>query len=239
MKIRWIYVFDSNDKENALRNKTRDKIKSWWKEFITKKDKILALLKNKINWDLPKWIRKNLQSINQNIMWEISKVEKGWRFIFTPESHRELRPLIKEILRLSPKIEGWEFNAYRLPEEFSNAIDIIKGRTGGDISDGYFSAKISDINKIDIDFFSNLDSEDQDSRAFNDFFTAIEVLCGEEILDKWIGTIEVSRLDDNHEKLSHIKILNESVSELIKNINGTLPEKPYFQIEEELPWTAY
>ena len=74
-------------------------------------------------------MRKHLQAINEHLMWEFGPAVqgKGHRLVVTPESRRYLRPLVRQVLERTPKLGGWDFYLYRLPEDFGQTHLTVKG----------------------------------------------------------------------------------------------------------------
>ena len=94
-----------------------DRIDAWWAAFQAKAADLDALFSRQAEWDLPGWMQENLQPIHPHLMWEFGPAVEGpgHRLVITPESRRHLRPLVAEMLRRAPPLDGWEFYAYRLP----------------------------------------------------------------------------------------------------------------------------
>lgn len=219
-----------------------DQIDAWWTAFRAKAEDIDALFSRRAQWDLPAWMQEHLQGIHPHLMWEFGPAVRGpgHRLVITPESRRDLRPLVSEILRRAPQLDGWEFYAYRLPEDFEMAVQTVEARTGGDIGKTHFRATIGDFNRIDIVFCAEHYSSD-DQQALHDVLVATETLLGEELLDKWVGAIETEPLTDGDAgPLPHIRELKTGVDALIQEVHRTLPDRPYYEVgDDEQEWTAF
>ena len=175
-------------------------------------------------------------------MWEYGPAvhESGHRLVITTESRRYLRPLVTETLKRAPAIDGWEFYGYRVPEDYEMAKQSVEARTGGDISDIRVLATIGELNRVDLTFVSPRYSED-DEQAFNDVFVAVESLLGEEVLDRWIGVIEVAKFSSSeHTNAQPIESLKASVDFLISEFQAKLPHEPYHRItSDETEWMGW
>lgn len=218
------------------------KIDAWWTEFRSRTDDLDQHFLQGKKWDLPGWIHDHLQVINPNLMWEFGPAVRGrgHRLVITPESRRYLRPLVQQILARAPQIDGWEFYAYRLPEKFERTESIIQARTGGNVSKTFFRAEVDGLNRIDLLFLSRDYAGEDDRQALNDVFVATESLLGEEVLDRWIGLIEVAHWDHTLDEPQGIRNLKSEVDRLIDQVRNTLPDRPYFRIEEDLSqWSLY
>lgn len=216
-------------------------IDAWWAEFTARSQDLCNCLARNGDWDLAGWMHKHLQGINEHLMWEFAPAvhKDGYRLVITPECRRDLRPVVSQILERAPSLDGWEFYGYRLPEDFEMAKLTVDARTGGDISKTFFRATIGDFNKINLLFLSRNYSSDDDRQGLNDVFVATETLLGEEILDRWIGVIEVAPWDDGPEEPQGIRNLKVEVDRLIDLVQNGLPPCPYFQLHNDEKTVGY
>ncbi|HEX2473287.1 MAG TPA: hypothetical protein VHK01_00995 [Lacipirellulaceae bacterium] len=186
----------------------------------------------------------HLQAIHPDMMWEFGRAVKGpgHRLVITPESARHLRPLTASILKRAPQLAGWEFYGYRLPENVEMTHQTVKVRTGFDSSEFKVRLQANEMNRIDVCYFASnvADAEDQD--ALHGAFVASETLLGEELLDKWVGGIEVSpikkssglgslfrRGDDEPKHLIPLDRMKETFDAVIRSIHDQLSPEPYFK----------
>ena len=222
-------------------SRQEDRIDAWWNAFQSKAGDIDALFSRKTEWDLPEWMEEHLQVIHPHLMWEFGPAVHGagHRLVITPESRRHLRPLVAEIIRRAPQLDGWEFYAYRLAEDYDMAVQSVEARTGGDISQTFVRATIGQFNRIDVVFFADHYTGD-DEDAFNDVFVAAESLLGEEILDRWIGVIEVESLPrEGAGNLTHIRELKPTVDGYIQQVRSSLPDRPLLELGDEQEWSLF
>lgn len=242
--MRWRFVDPKNKLEANERSAVLAKIDAWWKEFASKTSEINALFSRKAEWDLPEWMEQHLQSIHPSIMWEYGPAVhgEGTRLVITPESRRDLRPLVRAIIQLAPKIEGWEFYEYRLPEGMKMVHDTVEARTGVNISDYQFRASRGSKHLIDLVFNSPQITQTDDQEARNAAFVALESLLGEQCLDNWIGAIEVSPLPRANGIMGlfgrksgelpgyyPLERLKDTVEAVIGSIKEQLPPRPHYQ----------
>lgn len=192
--MRWRF-HDKNDAEESLAVKeTLGRVDAWWRAFQTQIKMLDALFSGNSQWDLAEWMAENLQVIDAGLMWEFGPAINGpgHRLVITPESSRHLRPLTETIIDRAPRLAGWEFYPYRLAESVESAEATVEARTGGTLADVVVDARIGEHNLIDLTFRSPRTRNSNDEQAFNDAFVATESLLGEELLDKWVGAIEVA-----------------------------------------------
>ncbi len=196
--MRWLFADPNNPDEAAHVKQTIAAIDHWWQEFQDKQEKIENAYKPRSRYDLPKLMEATLQAIHPGLMWEYGvavKIKDGHRLVITPESQRYLRPMVRTILERAPKLPNWEFYAYRLPETPAEAINMVKPRTGVDVSHAVAAALPSPGRKVDL-FFDFPDQKNLDEdEARQAAFVVTETLLGEQFLDNWIG--EIGLLSDN------------------------------------------
>ena len=235
--MRWKYSDIGNPEERRDRAATIEAIDRWWHEFSRKTADLNALFSRKTDWDLPAWMQEHLNAISPKLCWEFGPgLPVGHRLVITPESHRALRPLVQTILDRAPEIAGWSFHAYRLPENFKQTISTVQSRTKGDVSSTRFLASLADHNRIDLKLLWPGRSY-QEGNAAKAAFVAIETLLGEEVLDKWIGCIDVEA-DKWFSKSKPLDQLKPAVDQLIGQIHDKLFSKPCFQVEDA-KWTMW
>jgi hypothetical protein len=212
-------------------------IDAWWAAFTKRTGDLCDLFANRKPWeDLPIWMHHNLRAIDRHLAWEFGPAihGNGHRLVITSEWRRDLRPLVKQILSRAPKLDGWEFYPYRLPEDFGMVDQFVKTRSGGSVLKTFFRATVNEINKIDLCFLAPDYSSNEDKQAMRDVCVATETLLGEEVFNQWIGRIEVAPLDHGPDEPQNIRDLKPVVEELIGTIKSRLPNVPYFQLNEEV-----
>jgi hypothetical protein len=225
-------------RERSMSTNLIESIDAWWTEFTARASDLSDRLAKRQDWDLPGWMQEHLQNIDENLMWEFGPAVQGngYRLVITPESRRHLRPLVRQILDRAPKVDGWEFYAYRLPEDFDMAEQMVEVRSGGSIAKTFFRATVNDLNAIDLLFLSRDYVSDEDAQALSDVFVASETLLGEEVLNRWIGAIEVAPWDHGPEEPQGIQNLKVEVDRLVNQVRSKLPACPYFRLPNDQKW---
>jgi hypothetical protein len=251
--MRWLFCNENDADESAQRQAILDRVDRWWREFQAKTGELDALFSRRSQWDLPGWMDRTLQAIDAALMWEYGAAVQGpgHRLVITPESERRLRPLTATIIERAPQLTGWEFYAYRLPEGAEMARQTVEVRTGGSIDDVLAEARLGSHHLVDLVFHSPRTDGAEDQQALNDAFVATETLLGEEILDTWIGAIEVGafrprgglarmfgRGKDRPTGLIPLERLKETVDALIGGIQDQLPAEPHFRWAADSGWSA-
>lgn len=250
---RWIYSNPDLPSEAKFKKEIIEKIDRWWSAFSQKTQELNDCFTGKTKWDVSKWMSENLHAIDPKLMYEFGPAIKGpgHRLVITPEIERHLRPLVNTILELAPKFNNWEFYPYRLPDDFKRAVDFVKSRTGGDITKLEVSPSIGEDNIINLNFHSVGTSDSDTERIRNDTFIATESLLGEEILDKWIGPIDIThhrkhsslfsffKVEEKIDYGTSIETLKPAVDQLLSELQSKLPDKPCYTFIEDAKWIGW
>lgn len=235
--MRWRFRNPTDVAENAARARIEDAIDSWWREFAKATDRIDALFRNRVQWDIGAWMDQHYHTIHDGLFWEFGPgLRGGHRLVMTPETNRHLRPLVAEMLRRAPEIDGWELYGYRLPESLDMAIRTVDARTGGDINGALCTVAPGAKHRLDLTFYyPHFSNEEKDGAHF---FVAAETLLGEELLGKWIGEISVRPLSEARgaDSLEH---LHTRVRDAIGQFQGVLAPKPCYQLSQDVQWTLF
>jgi hypothetical protein len=152
--MRWIYLDASNSQEAAEYAAVVRRIDAWWEAFVAKSDAIGELFARRSDWDLPAWMDRHFHAISRSLMWEYGPAVtgKGHRLVITPERKKYLRPIVQTVLERAPKLAGWEFYPYRLPESVEMAGQMVATRARGDLRGTLATAMIGNHNRIDLRF---------------------------------------------------------------------------------------
>ncbi len=240
--MRWLYHNKTRQSEVAEHERVLRKIDAWWDEFQRNADRLEDLFRQVAEWDLPDWMRRHLQGIRPELMWEFGPAlqTRGHRLVITPEAASELRPLADTIVARAPKLTGWEFYTYRVPEDLETTLPTVQSRTDLDISDVTVALNVGNDNRIDLAFrWERMPSSDD--QAFDAAFVAAETLLGEELLDRWVGVINL--VDDqtppeHGQRFLSLDRLKPTFDALVNSTRSQLPAEPYSVAADDGQWAA-
>ena len=147
--------------------------------------------------------------------------------------------MVETLLERAPSLPDWEFYAYRVPEDVEMAISTVQARTGGDLHGTLVTASVGDHNRIDLCYCSPATDRAQ---AEQNAFVATETLLGEELLDKWVGGVDVRPLPGTGSNLSG-KDQNRgprllSLDRLKPTVDGELVASVLEQLSDKPLWAA-
>jgi hypothetical protein len=236
------YIDNENKKEKVMINSLDSMIDDWWKNFAENRHNIIDYFKQQSNFDISDFMNNSLHRIHPQLMYEYGPavMKDGYRLVITPENRKDLRPLTNRILQKAPNFPDWEFYPYRLAESFDEANETVKQRTGGKIDDLLVLTNISEINTIELIFIrSGIEPEEEKRQAFNDAFIGLESFLGEEMLDKWIGTIDVIGQIPDDEQPIEMKELKELIESEKAKIRSSLFKKPLYEYAGNAEWIGY
>ncbi len=225
-----------------LTKQLSDQIVNWWAFFMEAEYKIYEYFVHAIDFNVVEFMQDHLQCINSNLMWEFGPAvsKRGYRLVITPESRRDLRPLVKAILENAPELFNWEFYDYRLPESFESAKLIVEAKTGYTLPEVYLLSKRNEFNLIDLTFiFLNVKDETSAKIAQHQSAVMVEHLLGEKVFDNWIGAIEIGDhfpVDESHQ---HINQLADWIKTEITTIKQALPDSCFYERSNKNELTLY
>jgi len=241
--LRWKYAEEFGEEDDALRDHWENQMNNWWIAFFQNHETLTDALKEGNSKFLSEFMQKNLQSTVIDIAWEFSfdNNQKKNQLILTPEDDLHLRPVVENLISRAPKLENWSFFSYRQPISYSECQKTVKLKSGEPLLGLQFSGKTSLENNIEISFYYS--GIDQDTSlynlAVNQAFFTLEALLGEEILDKWIGVIEVLEFPEEDQVFLPLSDLKPYVDTQMVLIKNNLPDQPYFTFSEDSDWMLY
>ncbi len=234
--MRWAFP---DPREELPRRKVIRRIDGWWREFASRAARVGELLREGGDWDLVAWMNERLEAISDHLAWEFVDGRDGaLRLVITPEGQRRLRPLVDVLLRRAPRIPGWEFHAFRLPEELDQAELAVEQRTGLRFEELRVRATRSPGGLIDLAWTSPACAGPDDERAGQAAFLATLALLGERCVDQWIGAILVERAGDGAGG-DPPEALPERVRASIDAARARLPESACHRFCDEARWSIY
>jgi len=238
--MRWKFPPKNDQSYNAERQDVCRRIDQWWRAFEAKHESLGRVFSGKETWDLPQWMNDNLGAVHRELMWEYGPgLEGGHRLVITPETSRSLRPMVDTLLAQAPTIPGWEFYPYRLRETVDEAHRMLEARKLMPLKQVTVIVTPNSLNQVDLLFISPNFSDNDDSDASNAAFVASEVILGEEILDHWIGFVDVDN-DAGHAEMSvELPDLAAAVDRELATIRETLPKNPWWQSLENTDWHLF
>jgi hypothetical protein len=193
-------------------------------------------------------MQDHLQAIEPNLMWEFGPglQHAGRRLVITPETQRQLRPLINVILSRAPTLEGWEFYGHRPAEQLADVVETVRGLCGGDVSRAMVHARHDGHRRVSLTYYTpeckqvDIDRKQVELAAF----VASEASLGEELLDRWIGAIDVQPLaaDKPRGECSRAIAfgrLQPTVEAIVGSLIDQLPEEPCYRFVSKGSWSSY
>jgi hypothetical protein len=236
--MRFVYPIDLSEQEEDELLQVRAAIARWWREFEVRTADLTALFKRQSDWDLVAWMSEWLESISPNLFWEFGPgLMGGNRLVITCESHYNLRPLVSQILSQAPRIEGWEFYGYRLAEDYAMAIKTVEARGGGLLDQVRFRLTLNDVNQIEVESLvkKKYPADKQQVTAF----VALETLLGEEVMNRWIGSI-------SHRVVTIFPFGSVTGSDLLGKFRvllekqkAMLPNQPWHEESDDQKWSVF
>jgi hypothetical protein len=247
--MRWRFADPTDERETAQRQAVLRRVDRWWDAFSDRRQDLEAFFNAPGDWNVADWMQDHLQAVDPNLMWEFGPglQQPGRRLVITPETQRQLRPLINVILSRAPSLEGWEYYGYRPPERLEDVVETVRALCGGDVSQSMVHARHDGHRRISISYYcpecpdhTDLASDQVQMAAF----VATEAMLGEPLLDRWIGTIDVHPLEADKPRGSCSRAipfarLQPTVEAIVGSLMDQLPDEPCHQSVSRACWSSY
>jgi hypothetical protein len=232
-EMRWRFPHLS---EREARESVLGHIDAWWRTFAAAATRLDDFFKRREAWDLAGWMRAHLGVVDERIMWEFgpgTRDADGHRLILTPEGERHLRPLVDAILARAPALPGWEFHGHRLAERLPTALQTVAERTSVDLTSWTARAGVSDEGLVDV-VFAPPEPGPASLERRAAALLLVESLLGEDLMDVWIGTVDV---EDHRSAGASLASLAADIHELVETLRARVPELPYCGRAGDASWT--
>ena len=241
--LRWKYAEAFGVENKSLRDEQEDLMNNWWIAFYQQQEKIIEEVEAGRADFLKQFMQQHLQSTIADLAWEIGfdDQEEIYQLVLTPENKQSLRPLVDALIAKAPRLKNWSFYSYRQPISYLLSKKTVQLKSGEPLLDLQFAGTIDEKNNVELSFFYSGIKEDESlyNLVVNQAFFMLEAFLGEEILDKWIGVIEVLEAPKEDQillPLSDLKVYVDTQVVLLKN---KLPDQPYYTFSEDSDWILY
>lgn len=250
--MRWRFPDPNDVPETERRTALLLAIDRFWQQFTGAAPEIAGRFSRASEFDIPEFMEQHLSPIDRRLMWEYGRAVHGvgHRLVITPESDRELRPLVDTVLSRAPSLPAWEFYAHRLAEDFQEAIATVEARTEVDVSNWQVQATFGEHHLLELKWL--LPPGTQGEKLEHAAFVASEALLGEETMDTWIGEISLeeaarprvlSRLfgrSDARSEQESPASLKPRVESLVAALDRELPAEPQANVDPNgVEYTLY
>lgn len=247
--MRWLFADLEDKREAAERTAVLKRVDRWWDAFAERRRDLEAFFTNAASdWELTQWMQDHLQAVDPNLMWEFGPglQQRGRRLVITPETQRQLRPLVNAILSRAPSLPGWEFYGYRPAEQLDDVVEAVRGICGGDVSQAMVHARHDGDRRIAVTYYApECEQPDTDPKQIElAAFVATESSVGEALLDRWIGTIDVQPLSRDKPRGECSRAipfarLQPTIEAVVGSLLDQLPQEPCYRTMTGASWSSY
>lgn len=229
---------------NSVTDEQKMLVAAWWEAFCRDEGHIKRCFsdeKSREVFSVPDWMIEHLGRIDERLMWEYGPaLGEGDRLVITPESHQELRPLVRYLLNTAPDLEGWEFYDYRLASSIETLSEFTDSRIGK-IDWSSIRVKLEEGQFHEIDVLFAMPFNKSKEECIDVQFILLEKVLGEEVLDKWVGVIDVvdvKDVDQGQTAFFPIEKLASKFKTKMASIKDRIPQT-YIGIGDQLNWLMY
>jgi hypothetical protein len=225
----WKYVLPTDVESLREREAALLRIAKFWNEFAAKLPDIEAHLGGQSQWNLADWMNAHVADIHPRLRWEFGQDLSGRSLVITCEAAYHLRPMTETVCKTAPTIPGWTFRDFRPACEVEELAALVRQRTGLQLTTTAVFARMGSGRRIDITFENHLAKTDHDA-AMNMARVACDYLFGEDIVQRWIGHLEVVEISHAFQNFVPLGRIRGLVLELIGTTLGTMPDRPYWKM---------
>lgn len=190
--MRWEYPDPADVNEARERQPIIESMERWWEAFARHADEVDRHFSDKTSadFDVVGFTDEHLKAISPGLNWEYGEAQRkeGHRLVITTGGTHELEPMLRELLRRAPKLKRWEFYPYLLPEKPEVALAVAGQIVGKSFGEPKVAVSMGEARRIDLRFQLPVE---RGGEGHQYAIRVAEHLLGEEILDKWIDTVDV------------------------------------------------
>lgn len=218
----------------------------WWSAFQANAPTIAKSFSSPGRFDIVQFMNETLAAVDGRLCWEYGPARRpenqrggGHRLVITPEGEHWLRPVVNYLLSKAPAIPHWEFYAHRPPASVEHVHMTVKGRQGVEFQLAGLEARVGRHRKIDLLYtFPNQNWPEDKAREVA--FQVTETLMGDEVLDSWIGVVDVVDPREQGHRWLPLDRGQSMVTSLVQSLQEQLTAQPLFKVaKSEASWSTY
>ncbi|QDU30902.1 hypothetical protein ETAA8_60510 [Anatilimnocola aggregata] len=250
--MRWLLADPQNPADREWQQQVVAATDRWWQAFQANAPAISQSFSQRGKFDVVRFMDENLGPLNAAVCWRAdlswefgparraaNQQASGSRLVLTPESYHWLRPVLGYVLGRAPQIPNWEFYAHRLPEDAEHVRAAVQGRQGVSFQQAGIEARVGRNRKIDLLYTFPQEKWDED-KARQVAFVITETLMGEEMLDAWIGGVDVADAREPGHRWLPFERGQATVTALAQSLLEQLPAQPWFRVDkQQANWSNY
>lgn len=237
--MRWLYFNPADVAEAGQHRNLIEKIDAWWAEFSSAKGRLDAMFRRREQWDVVSWMEQHLHAVDSRLAWEFGPPlsGNGHRLVISCETHGELRPMVRELISLAPKLPDWQFLEWRPPQSVERALANVSSQLGVRPPQDVAVA-VGEYNRVDLAYRWDELPADEES-AFDAAFLTTELILGEQAVDRRVGHIQVAdgRIPvENGQRFLPLDRLKPTFDAVVASVNEQLPTLSYAARFDDLQW---
>ena len=248
--MRWYLAeYGTAEEQKNKREKLR-LIEAFWAQFERDHKTLREAYYQRASDFMLRWLEKNLQAIDENLLWEIGKdiISEEDRLILaiTPEENHHLRPMTNSIIELAPQIPAWRFTQHKTPVALNvkNSNHSMAKQNWDDLEAAIIA---KETNAFDLVFRSQFIKSRDKHSDLQEVFLAADTFLGQEYIDIWIDIIStvpkdegllakvfaLAKKEEERHEFFHLDEVRTRLSGMIADLIENLPDYPVLDIESE------
>jgi hypothetical protein len=167
-------------------------VKDFWLWFADNRSAIESLLDRDDAQSLSALLTPRVKRLHPDFSWELGPGKKTeFALAISSAANRSLRSTVAEIVRAAPSLRGWEFYPARQPKGAPPKIHLV-GRAREITTEGWrFVGNRRKDGKINLTIIDQNLTTLPKADAVNAVFLFLDSALGEDLVEEWIGDIQI------------------------------------------------
>lgn len=192
---------------------------SFWNWLVNKSSEIELLIKSGKSNSAASLISLEIDRIDSDLSWEIGINNDEVELTISAQGDKALGRKLDEMFAICPNIPGWKIYRYKQPKSLSILSELIRSQ-GYQLNVENINARVSmspSNTKIDIELISQDFNQISHENLYEITFFIMDGVLGEEVVEEWIGKIDVNLVESKGEVLSLLD-LPKFMKELVEGL---------------------
>ncbi len=234
--VRWRFPEAESTEENFLRRDLRATIDVAWAEITLRLREMDLDGSGETAAVASDAIIGALATLCPDLRWELKRGRAGKRplIVISSENHRDIDPLVDEILARAPDLERWRITAWRPPTALAEVEAIVNLQSG--VALGTEACAVDRLPngmlRVVLPSFAVPLDDPAEARRIAEF--AVRRILGEQVFYRWVSDVLVADID--LESTFPLEDLPRVVEALAEDWLAALPARPLWCVAASARW---
>jgi len=194
-----------------------DAIRAFWQWFSTHQCEVARMLDMDDTAGLARVMNEQMDALTSGLAWEIGPgLVEPYMLVLPAEGDVNRRMVIARILEAAPRLEGWEFHSARPTRPFQPEVRLPDKHLTFQSSKWRFRlAPSANSDRFDLEIFDDELATHDQTTGLTAAFILLDAVLGEDIVERWIGNIQILPRDKTHGNSLPMPAISERLAELV------------------------